>query len=169
MIIRWIASNLSSNGQPLPIAFTGSVWTYIGWQVLMVISFITIIGWAWVVTAWMRWICRNISGTRREIIFNASGLEVLWRTIVLVIACAFIIPIPWVMRWYAAGTCRNSRWPSTAPTPRVTTSHAPRERIHLRSRTEPSCATEATSVPSGLKIRPRVKPRPSCALGESCA
>lgn len=101
MIIRWIASHLSSNGEPLPIAFTGSVWTYIGWQVLMVLSFLTIIGWAWVVTAWTRWICRNISGTRREIIFNASGLEVLWRTVVLIIACAFLIPIPWVMRWYA--------------------------------------------------------------------
>ena len=67
----------------------------------MVLSFLTIIGWAWVVTAWTRWICRNISGTRREIIFNASGLEVLWRTVVLIIACAFLIPIPWVMRWYA--------------------------------------------------------------------
>jgi GYF domain 2 len=101
MIIRWIASHLSSNGEPLPIAFTGSVWTYIGWQVLMVLSFLTIIGWAWVVTAWTRWICRNISGTRREIIFNASGLDVLWRTVVLVIGCAFLIPIPWVIRWYA--------------------------------------------------------------------
>ena len=40
---------------------------------------------------------------------------------------------------------------------------------HLRWRTEPSWATDATSVPSGLKIRPRVSPRPSCALGESCA
>src|SRR6202043_4052074 len=40
---------------------------------------------------------------------------------------------------------------------------------HLRSRTEPSWATDATSVPSGLKIRPRVRPRPPCALGESCA
>ncbi len=25
----------------------------------------------------------------------------LWRTLVFVIACAFIIPIPWMMRWYA--------------------------------------------------------------------
>jgi len=24
----------------------------------------------------------------------------LWRTIVFVIACGFIIPIPWVLRWY---------------------------------------------------------------------
>src|SRR5262245_44999125 len=92
MIIRWIATNLSSNGQQLPIAFNGSVLGYIGWQVLMYLSFITIIGWAWVITAWMRWICRNISGTHREVIFLASGLEVLWRSVVFGIACIFIIP-----------------------------------------------------------------------------
>jgi hypothetical protein len=100
MVIRWIASNLSSNGQPLPIAFNGSALGYVGWQVLLYVSFITIIGWAWVVTAWMRWICRNIDGTNREVIFTASGLEVLWRTLVFVIACIFIIPIPWVLAWF---------------------------------------------------------------------
>jgi hypothetical protein len=100
MVVRWIAANLSSNGQALPIAFKGSVWGYVGWYLLLYISFITIIGWAWVQTAWMRWICRNISGTRREIVFNASGLDVLWRTVVFVIACVFVIPIPWVLRWY---------------------------------------------------------------------
>jgi len=100
-LLRWLASRLSSNGQPLPIAFNGSVVTYIGWQILLVVSFITIIGWAWVATAWTRWICRNVEGTRREIVFKASGLDVLWRTIVFVIGCGFIIPIPWVMRWFA--------------------------------------------------------------------
>jgi hypothetical protein len=101
ILVRWLAGNLSSNGQRLPIAFDGSVVTFIGWQLLMYVSFITIIGWAWVITAWMRWICRNISGTRREVLFNGTGLEVLWRTILVVIGCAFIIPIPWVMGWYA--------------------------------------------------------------------
>lgn len=101
IIIRWIATNLSSNGQQLPISFEGSALGYIGWYVLMFLSFITVIGWAWVVTAWMRWICRNVAGTHREILFKASGLDVLWRTIVFVVACAFLIPIPWVLRWYA--------------------------------------------------------------------
>ena len=102
MLLQWLTSRLTSNGQPLPIAFNGSVVTFIGWQILFAVSFITIIGWAWVATAWTRWICRNVEGTRREIVFNASGLDVLWRTIVFVIACAFIIPIPWVMRWFAS-------------------------------------------------------------------
>lgn len=100
ILLRWLAGNLSSNGQRLPIAFNGSVVTFIGWQLLMYVSVITIIGWAWVMTAWMRWICLNISGTRREVVFNGTGLEMLWRTVLFAIGCAFIIPIPWVMRWY---------------------------------------------------------------------
>ena len=100
MIVRWVAANLSSNGQQLPLSFDGSALAYVGWSVLMYVSFITIIGWAWVITAWMRWNCSNVSGTRREIVFNATGLEVLWRTLVFVVGCAFLIPIPWVLRWY---------------------------------------------------------------------
>jgi hypothetical protein len=100
VVVRWVVSHLSSNGQPLPLAFDGSIWAFVGWQVLLYISLFTIIGWAWVSTAFMRWICRNISGTRREVIFKASGLELLWRTIVFAIACIFVIPIPWALRWY---------------------------------------------------------------------
>ena len=100
MVVRWIASNLSSNGQKLPIAFNGSAIGYVGWDVLMYVSVITIIGWAWVIAAWMRWNCRNIEGTQREVIFIGSGLEILWRSIVFAIGCMLLIPIPWVMRWY---------------------------------------------------------------------
>jgi hypothetical protein len=99
-LVRWLAGNLSSNGQRLPIAFNGSLVTYVGWQLLMCVSVLTIIGWAWVATAWMRWICRNISGTRREVVFNATGWEMLWRTFLVAICCALIIPIPWMLRWY---------------------------------------------------------------------
>ena len=100
LTIRWLAENLSSNGQKLPIAFNGNVWAFIGWQVLLFVSLFTIIGWAWVITAMVRWICRNVTGTRREIVFNGSGLEVLWRSVVLAFVCIFIIPIPWMLRWY---------------------------------------------------------------------
>jgi hypothetical protein len=100
MLMRWAFSHLSSNGQPLPITFNGSIWPFIGFQFLLFVSIFTIIGWAWVITFWLRWLCRNIAGTRREVVFNGSGLEVLWRTLVFAIACGFIIPIPWVLRWY---------------------------------------------------------------------
>lgn len=100
VILRWVVSHLSSNGQPLPITFNGNVLTYIGWHVLLVISGITIVGWAWVLAAQARWICRNIDGTNREILFKATGLEILWRGLVVGIGSIFIIPIPWVMMWY---------------------------------------------------------------------
>jgi len=99
LFLKWFIANLASNGQPLELSFSGPVWTYLGWAILAVISVITIIGWAWVYVAWMRWICRNIQGTRREVLFVGSGLEFLWRAVVAAIASIFIIPIPWVYRW----------------------------------------------------------------------
>ena len=86
LLIRWFVANLSSNGQPLGLRFSGSFWGYLGWNLLAFVSTITIVGWAWVYTAQMRWICRNIEGTRREVVFNATGLEFLWRTVVTFIA-----------------------------------------------------------------------------------
>lgn len=99
MVIRWIISNIASDGQKLPLTFEGSPLAYIGWYAFLYVSVITIIGWAWVTTAWLRWMCRNIAGTQRAVVFNGSGWNVLWRTLVTVLACIFIIPIPWVMKW----------------------------------------------------------------------
>lgn len=100
MTIRWIAANISSNGHPLALSFAGSAAGYIGWYLLLYLSVLSIIGWAWVITAWMRWTCRNIAGTRRELVFNASGWQILWRTLVYALGMALIIPIPWAMGWY---------------------------------------------------------------------
>lgn len=99
LMIKWLVANLASNGQPLGLSFVGSVWAYIGWNLLLAISLLTIIGWAWVMVAQTRWFCRNIQGTRRDIVFKGSGLQFLWRAIVAAILCGFIIPIPWMYRW----------------------------------------------------------------------
>ncbi|MBS0530659.1 MAG: hypothetical protein JSS22_14920, partial [Proteobacteria bacterium] len=99
LFLKWFIANLASNGQPLGLSFTGSIWAYLGWSVLSFVSILTIIGWAWVYAAWARWFCQNIQGTRREVIFHGTGLEFLWRGIAALIASSFIIPIPWVYRW----------------------------------------------------------------------
>jgi hypothetical protein len=100
LLIKWFVANLSSNGQPLGLRFSGSFWGFVGWSLLTVISIITIIGWAWVYVAQLRWMCRHIEGTRREVIFSATGLEFLWRAVVTALCCLFIIPIPWMYRWF---------------------------------------------------------------------
>jgi GYF domain 2 len=99
LFAKWFIANLASNGQPLGLSFTGSVWAYLGYSILALLAIFTIIGWAWVYVAMMRWFCRNIQGTRREVLFIGTGLEFLWRAIVALIASVFIIPIPWVYRW----------------------------------------------------------------------
>jgi hypothetical protein len=99
LFLRYLVANIASNGQPLGLSFSGSFWAYLGWTILTVLSIITIIGWAWVYAAQMRWVCRNIQGTRRQVVFKGTGLEFLWRMIVVVLASILIIPIPWVIRW----------------------------------------------------------------------
>jgi heme/copper-type cytochrome/quinol oxidase subunit 2 len=100
LAIKWFVANLASNGQQLGLSFSGSFWGYLGWNILAALSIITIIGWAWVYTAQMRWMCRHIEGTRRDVVFEATGLQYLWRAIVTLLACSFIIPIPWALRWF---------------------------------------------------------------------
>ncbi len=100
LVLRWIVSNVSTKGQLLPLRFEGGVLPYLGWQIFTAVAFISIIGWAWVVTAMMRWICGNITGTQREILFTGTGWQVLWRTFVFGITSIFIIPIPWMLAWY---------------------------------------------------------------------
>jgi hypothetical protein len=100
LFIKWFVANIRSDGPPLMLKFSGSFWGYLGWNILAFVSVITIVGWAWVYTAQMRWMCRHVEGTRREIVFKATGLEFLWRSLVTALCCVFIIPIPWVMRWF---------------------------------------------------------------------
>jgi hypothetical protein len=100
LAIRWFVANIASNGQPLGLSFSGSYWGYLGWNILSALSIITIIGWAWVYTAQMRWMCRHVEGTRRDIVFTATGLEFLGRWLVAGLGSVFIVTIPWVMRWF---------------------------------------------------------------------
>ena len=100
LLIKWFVANLSSDGRPLPLGFEGSFLGYLGWNALAILSAVTIIGGAWVHAAQMRWMCRRVTGTRREVVFNGSGWNLLWRGVLAAIACMFIIPIPWVIRWF---------------------------------------------------------------------
>jgi hypothetical protein len=100
IIVRWFWRNLVWEGQTAPLAFTGGYWPMLGWYVLTILATITIVGWAWVSTAWMRWMCRHVDGSARKLVFNATGWGFLWRTVLLVLSCIPLIPIPWTMWWY---------------------------------------------------------------------
>jgi len=99
LLIKWFLANISSDGRPLGLRFSGSFWGFLGWTVLAALSVITIIGWAWVYVAQIRWMCRHIEGTQRDVVFEGSGLEFLWRSIVTLLVSVLIIPTPWMYRW----------------------------------------------------------------------
>lgn len=100
IIMRWFFAGLIWHGQREPLRFTGGYWAFLGWQAFLLVSLISIIGWAWVFTAMTRWICRHVEGSSKKLSFVGSGWAVLWRSVVLTITCIFIIPIPWMMQWY---------------------------------------------------------------------
>jgi hypothetical protein len=100
LLFKWFFANLSSDGQSIGLRFSGSFWGFLGWSLLAVLSVITIIGWAWVYVAQIRWMCRHIEGTRRDVVFNGTGLAFLWRSIVTALLCSLVIPIPWMYRWF---------------------------------------------------------------------
>jgi GYF domain 2 len=100
IIVRWVFAHLVWEGQREPLQFVGGYWAFLGWQAFFLVSLISVIGWAWVSTAMLRWMCRNVIGSSKRLSFVGGGWGVLWRGFVLGITCIFIIPIPWMMRWY---------------------------------------------------------------------
>ena len=109
LLVKWFVANLSSDGEPLGLRFSGSFWGFLGWSLLAVLSVITIVGWAWVYVAQIRWMCRHVEGTRRGIVFNGTGLEFLWRGIVTALLSVFIIPLPWAYRWFTRWLASQTR------------------------------------------------------------
>lgn len=100
IITRWFYAKLVWSGQSAPLKFTGSYWALLGWTVLAPLSFITIIGWAWVYTAWARWMCQNVTGMQRQFVFTGGGWSYLWRTVTFVLMSYLLFAMPWMLRWY---------------------------------------------------------------------
>lgn len=100
-IVRWYVRATRINGTSL--TFEGCYWSFLGYYLLFFVSIFTIIGWAWVLAAVIRWYYRSIDGSY-VFSFTAKGHEILWRAIVAMLASVLIIPIPWVLVWI-------TRWP----------------------------------------------------------
>jgi uncharacterized membrane protein YjgN (DUF898 family) len=99
-LIHWFVASLQSDDRRMSPEFGGSLPAFIGWQILMALSLLTVIGWAWVASGYMRWLCRSIRGNA-AFDFTGSGLAILWRTVVFVVLCSLILPIPWMLQWLA--------------------------------------------------------------------
>ncbi|MDB5490125.1 MAG: hypothetical protein JWQ58_3840 [Reyranella sp.] len=99
-VLRWFCANVRTEDDRLRLSFDGEVLAFVGWNILLIVSVITIVGWAWVLKAMIQWLCANIRGTV-SFTFSATGLSVLGHSLLMVLLCILIIPIPWALRWYA--------------------------------------------------------------------
>lgn len=105
-LVRWFFSHIElSTGHTL--WFEGKYWPFVGWYFLWAVSLITIIGWAWVAAAWVRWLCRNVDMGQEHLEFEGTGVEFLWRGIVVFLGSILIITIPWLAVWYIGWITRN--------------------------------------------------------------
>lgn len=97
-IYRWIVSNMRfmPGGQAnLTAPYLG----YLGWTVLLQVSCFTIIGWAWVAVAVLRWLARHVQDGGYRLEFVGTGWGLLWHVIVWMICMIPLLPIPWILRW----------------------------------------------------------------------
>lgn len=83
-VIRWFFSEIRLSTGQSP-RFTGEYWPLFGWYLLWSLSFITIIGWAWVAAAGLRSVCRKVQLQEEHLEFNGAGLDILWRAIVVLV------------------------------------------------------------------------------------
>ena len=100
LVISWIVANIASNGQPLGLASPARCWSYIGWYMLAVLSFFTIIGWAWVYHGLDAMDLPQHRGHAARDRFQCDRTGIAVANARAFIACVFMIPIPWVMRWF---------------------------------------------------------------------
>jgi uncharacterized membrane protein YjgN (DUF898 family) len=99
MLLKWFVFNLRVTPGP-QLTFTGSLGGLLGWYVAILLSCVTIVGWAWVVVAMYQWITRNTKGEGIAFEFRATGLEFLWRALVTGLGCALIVTIPFLFVWF---------------------------------------------------------------------
>jgi len=106
-IYRWIIDNLrlTPGGQA---RLTASYGGYLGWLVILNASIFTLVGWAWVVPALLRWLAGSVQGDGYGLEFVGTGWGLLWRAALWTVGILFVIPIPWVLRsvygWFTDNT-----------------------------------------------------------------
>ena len=101
-MLRWLLENLVL-GCGTRLTFTGTMWQYLGWLLLLELSFLSIIGWAWVMVAMIKWMFRNTpSSGGHQLVFYGTGGEVLGRYLLvgLVTMVTLGIAAPWMMVWF---------------------------------------------------------------------
>ena len=95
VIYRWIVTGIAlSDG--LNLQFTGRYFPLLCRFLICFASLFTIIGWAWAVTAFLRWVASKVEGAGVRFGFVGSGWGLLWRFLVAILPTLVLSQIPWM-------------------------------------------------------------------------
>jgi hypothetical protein len=99
LLVRWFSRALRSEDGAFHVAFEGGFWAYLGWEILLILSVFTIIGWAWVLRYRTRWICRRTVGTH-AFEFTGTGWGILGVALLTILGSLLIVTAPWLIAWF---------------------------------------------------------------------
>lgn len=96
MVIAWIVARWFAEGlrlsETIGFRFTGSLRTFLGWQILTTLSLLTVVGWAWVNIAFQRWLYRHMESDDAEL--KMVGRPLVWLGIG---AFCFLLPLALIL------------------------------------------------------------------------
>lgn len=107
MIIRWFVAHVEFDSGDR-FRFEGGYGNFMAWEVLAGLLAITVIGWAWGLAGMYRWMAESTGSETSTLRFYGKGHQILWRTLVAVLLCVLIIPIPFACLWYTQWLVRNT-------------------------------------------------------------
>jgi uncharacterized membrane protein YjgN (DUF898 family) len=106
-LTRWFTEHVElSSGTRF--RFTGGFWELAAWEVLLGLSVLTIIGWAWVLAGMYRWFARHTESKTRALRFHGEGPQILWRTLATLLFSIPVVTIPWAFLWYTRWLVGNT-------------------------------------------------------------
>ena len=112
-VFRWVLNHIRFGSASF--RFEGSVWGYVGWYLLTWISILTIVGWAWALAAFYRWMAQRTRHDEGTLDFVGRGHQLLWRFPALFLFCVPIVTIPWAIRWMTRWQIRQIEWRPRTP------------------------------------------------------
>jgi hypothetical protein len=98
-LLKWVVFNMRLSTGP-QLTFIGSFPKLLGWNLLLLLSYCTVVGWAWVAVALIRWIASETKGQGVAFEFRASPVEFLWRGLVTILGILAIVTIPYSLAWF---------------------------------------------------------------------
>ncbi len=98
-ILTWSINSISTE-QGVHPEFEGRYISLVGYNLLLAVSYLSVIGWAWVNSSILRWLCRSVRINGYRVRFVAKGHQVLGVYLAYSMGCLLIVTIPFLTVWF---------------------------------------------------------------------